>query len=199
MGIRQDGVTFLGDNGPNAIKANGGSNYIFGQGGNDTIRALGGVDWIEGGKGDDTIDGGAGSDLIDSGRGLDVVFGGAGNDFMSGGRGADILTGGRGKDFFVFDAKPGPANVDVVTDFSVRDDTIMLDRSVFAKLAKPGVLSAKAFVAGDHALDAHDRIIYDPTTGTLAYDPDGTGARPALTFAQVSPALALTHKDFLIL
>jgi len=36
MGIRQDGVTFLGDNGPNAIKANGGSNYIFGQGGNDT-------------------------------------------------------------------------------------------------------------------------------------------------------------------
>ena len=74
----------------------------------------------------------------------------------------------------------------------------MLARSVFAKLAKPDVLSAKAFVVGDHALDLHDRIIYDPATGSLSYDPDGCGVKPAVAFAQLSPSLALTHKDFLI-
>lgn len=198
MSIRQDGTTFLGDNAANALKGNNGSNYLFGQGGNDTILGRGGIDWIDGGKGNDAIDGGAGGDLIDGGRGLDVLSGGAGNDFLSGGKGTDSLTGGRGKDFFVFDAKPGPAHADVVTDFSVKDDTILLARSVFAKVAKTGVLAAKAFVVGDHALDRHDRIIYDPATGSLSYDPDGSGARPAVAFAQLSPSLALTHKDFLI-
>ena len=198
MSIRQDGTTFLGDNAPNTLNGNDALNYLFGQGGDDTIRGRGGIDWIDGGKGNDTIDGGAGADLIDAGRGLDVVLGGAGSDFMSGGRGADTLTGGGGKDFFVFDVKPAAANVDLVTDFNVRDDTILLARSVFAKITKPGVLAAKAFVVGDHALDRHDRIIYDPATGSLSYDPDGSGAKPAVAFAQLSPSLALTHKDFLV-
>ena len=43
-----------------------------------------------------------------------------------------------------------------------------------------------------------DRIIYDSSTGALSYDPDGTGSAAAVQFAELSPDLALTYRDFLI-
>ena len=36
-----------------------------------------------------------------------------------------------------------------------------------------------AFQLGTAALDGDDRILYDPTTGALRYDVDGTGAAAA--------------------
>jgi Ca2+-binding RTX toxin-like protein len=46
--------------------------------------------------------------------------------------------------------------------------------------------------------DADDRIVYNTTTGTLYYDPDGTGAAAATAFAVLSTQPTLTAGDFLI-
>jgi Ca2+-binding RTX toxin-like protein len=47
-------------------------------------------------------------------------------------------------------------------------------------------------------LDANDRVIYNNATGALFYDADGTGAIAAVQFAEVTPSLALTNLDFLV-
>ena len=59
----------------------------------------------------------------------------------------------------------GAANLDYIQDFSTRDDRIALENGVFRKLGKAGGLASKAFVKGPEALDASDRVIYDPTKG----------------------------------
>ncbi len=89
-------------------------------------------------------------------------------------------------------------NVDSITDFSVVDDTIALDQTIFSALPASGTLSASAFRAGTAAADADDRIIYDNATGRIYYDADGNGAGAQVLFAQVAAGLALTNADFLI-
>ena len=46
---------------------------------------------------------------------------------------------------------------------------------VFPALTTPGALTAAAFRQGVAANDASDRILYDPATGIIRYDADGTG------------------------
>jgi hypothetical protein len=46
--------------------------------------------------------------------------------------------------------------------------------------------------------DAEDRILYDRATGSVFYDPDGTGSAVAVRFAVVATKKALTHHDFLV-
>jgi serralysin len=57
-------------------------------------------------------------------------------------------------------------------------------------------LNNDAYVAGTAALDAEDRFIYDPATGALRFDPDGTGAQPSVFFADLPSGLALNRNDF---
>lgn len=154
---------------------------------------------IVGGKGNDSMWGGGGADLLDGGIGIDKLYGQSGDDLLSGGSGNDVLTGGKGKDAFVFTSKLGGANVDRITDFNVRDDSIWLDRTIFTKVGKGPALAKAAFWTGAAAHDANDRILYDKATGALYYDADGTGARAAVKFAQLKAGLALSYKDFFIL
>jgi serralysin len=95
---------------------------------------------------------------------------------FDGGLGNDVLTGGAGRDAFVFNAAPGAANVDRITDFSAAGDTVRLENAVFTAPTSTGVLSAAAFRVGAAAVDADDRIIYYDSGGALYYDADGTGA-----------------------
>ena len=112
-------------------------------------------------------------------------------------QGNDTLTGGGGADSFVFNtALNVTTNVDHITDFSVPNDTIWLDEAVFTALSPTGILAASAFAIGTAAADASDRIIYNPTSGALLYDADGTGARAAVLFATLDPGLMLTNTDF---
>lgn len=127
--------------------------------------------------------------LIGDGN-ANIIFGGGGNDLLAGGGGADL---------FVFTSAPDTvANVDAITDFQLGLDTIELAGSVFVGLA-PGALSADAFGVGSAAADATDRIVYDPTTGALFFDADGSGVVAQAEFATVTPGLALTAAAFVVI
>jgi Ca2+-binding RTX toxin-like protein len=90
-----------------------------------------------------------------------------GNDSLFGGSGNDVLTGASGVDTFFFDAALGASNVDRITDFSVVDDTIQLENSVFSGLTTTGPLASAAFWVGSAAHDSSDRIVYDSANGAL--------------------------------
>lgn len=121
-------------------------------------------------------------------------------NWLNGLEGSDRLTGGGGADAFLFTTAPGPANVDVITDFGVSsNDTIRLDNAIYAALGAAGALAASAFVIGAAAADASDRIIYNSATGALLYDSDGTGAAAAVQFATLTNGLALANSDFIVI
>ncbi|RXF74763.1 calcium-binding protein [Hansschlegelia zhihuaiae] len=129
--------------------------------------------------------------------GADSLTGGNGNDTLDGGLGADGLTGEGGRDVFGFSTALGAGNVDQIVKFSVKDDTIELDRSVFKGL-KTGGLDADAFVIAKAAKDDEDRVIYDARSGALLFDADGKGGDDAVKFAELDRNLALTEKDFVV-
>jgi Ca2+-binding RTX toxin-like protein len=148
------------------------SNRLTGAGRADTLIGLGGADTLRGLDGDDRLEGGSGNDR---------------------------LVGGDGQDQFVFNT-PLARNIDVIQDFNVTDDTILLDRAVFTALGSPGALSAEAF-STTGASDLNDRILYNTSTGQLFYDADGLGGGAAIQFATLTFPIGgpLTHEDFLII
>lgn len=154
-------------------------------------RALAGDDRFSGGRCDDRFEGFKGNDRLDGGRGDDSLNGGAGND---------MLRGDVGRDTFVFNAAlNGKTNVDVITDFSVTDDTIALDHHIFKGLA-PGILSGAAFEdIGSGAPGPGHRILYDGGKGDLYFDRDGSGnAHEAVKFAHLDNHAHLVAADFLV-
>ena len=131
-----------------------------------------------------------------------LLDGGAGNDRLLGGQGNDTLTGGAGRDCFVFDtALNAVSNVDKIIDFSVPDDTIILENAVFTALRAAGTLAASAFTSNltGHATTANQRIVYESDTGKLFYDANGSAAGGETLFATLKPKLALTYLDFSVI
>jgi hypothetical protein len=127
----------------------------------------------------------------------DTLVGGAGDDRISGGRGKDVLSGGVGKDTFVFDTTPSKSNVDTITDFFPRDDTLLFSRKIFKKSpAKSGILKKDAFALGKQAKDKNDVFVYDKAKGALWYDGDGSGKGAAILVAQFKGKPALAYSDF---
>jgi Ca2+-binding RTX toxin-like protein len=158
-----------------------------------------GDDVLSGSNGNDSITGGAGDDSLSGGNGNDRLFGGRGKDLLSGDLGKDVLTGGAGKDTFVFATKLAKDNVDQITDFSTKDDTIQLSKSIFKAIGKKGSLAKDAFTIGAKAEDAEDRIIYNAKNGKLFYDVDGTGDKAAVHFATLNKSLSsISNLDFFI-
>ena len=156
-------------------------------------------------SGPDALDGGVGNDTLTGGDHFDVLNGGDGDDLLDGGQNSDVLTGGAGADVFQFSTvfpwvlpHTTFANVDTIEDFLEGVDEIHLDDAVFAALT-PGALPASAFATGSAAADADDRIIYDPVSGALYYDADGTGAGAMEQFAQLSGGLLVTASDFAVI
>jgi Ca2+-binding RTX toxin-like protein len=145
------------------------------------------------------------NNTIISDAGKDKLSGMGGRDILDAGLGNDTLTGGTGKDIFVFNSKLGTAaadrkvNFDTIRDFKVADDTIWLDRAVFKKLGKDGILNKSYFTIGTQAKDKNDYVVYDSKKGVLYYDADGSGKGLAVEFAQLSKGLKMTYKDFDVL
>ncbi|MXQ12846.1 hypothetical protein [Microvirga makkahensis] len=78
-------------------------------------------------------------------------------------------------------------------------DTIQLARTYFSKIAtKRGTLKSAEFWKGKKAHDSNDHIIYDPGTGALYHDPDGTGSASAITFATIGKNLKMSAAEFAI-
>lgn len=189
-----------------------GADRLLGGGGVDTASYAGSTKGLtvnlvktsantEDAKGDayssiENILGSSYDDILTGNSGANTISGGSGSDKLNGGLSKDVLVGGSGKDMFIFDAKLGAANVDLLKDFSVLDDTIWLDDDVFLMVGKVGDLALGAFYLGNKAHDASDRIIYDKATGKLWYDYDGTGKGAAVQFGSLEKGLSVAAADF---
>lgn len=198
-----------GSGGNDSLLAGAGTDTLAGGAGNDKLgggdgsdRLLGGVglDRLTGGGGNDRMIAGAGADRLSGGLGDDVLNGGLGNDVLNGGAGEDVLSGGDGDDLFRLDSDDA-ADADALSDFSVADDTIGLDTSVFTAFGTAeGGLDAANFAANAKgiAVDADDFIIYETDTGTVFYDADGNGAGAAVEIAVIGTGEDLGAADFVL-
>ena len=165
---------------------------------NDVLYGELGNDFMMGGKGDDIyyVDSSGDTVLEGADAGYDRVFASA--SFSIAGQHVEELwlTGTASIDFYFDTALSATKNVDRIDSFSVAEDTIMLDRTVFTGVGANGTLSSSAFFAGTAAQDADDRIVYDSASGKIFYDADGSGGGAAVLFAQVAAGTALTNLDF---
>jgi Ca2+-binding RTX toxin-like protein len=213
----------IGNGGDNRLVGNGGADTMRGGAGDDryfvenagdvvdeSITGSGGVDTVQssvsfsltGTKALGAVENLAltgNGNINGAGNGLaNTIDGNRFNNDLMGMAGNDILEGGRGADTFVFNAAlNATTNVDIITDFSVVDDTIRLENAFMTALST-GQLSAGAFHIGASAADASDRIVYNSTNGALSYDADGSGAGAAVRFAELDTGLLLTSADFFI-
>ncbi|MET0430465.1 MAG: M10 family metallopeptidase [Microvirga sp.] len=153
------------------------------------------VQVLSGGGSRDRLVGSADGDRIQGFGGNDVLDGKAGDDQLVGGRGKDLLIGGLGRDTFVFDVRPTAANVDRIKDFKAAVDVMQLENGAMPAVGKAGLLKRDAFYKGSAAHDASDRVIYDPMSGALSYDPDGSGPAGARLLAHLQSHPKITHKD----
>ena len=211
----------FGTAGANRLDGGGGGDTLVGLGGDDVYivrdaadrvaeNAVGGFDRVLAGAsftleaGSEvemftTIDNLATTAIDLTGNAIDqYLYGNAGANRLDGKGGADVLTGFAGADSFAFTTALGSGNIDRIADYSVADDTILLDDAVFTGLGL-GTLSASAFVTGSLAQDADDRILYDAATGALYFDADGSGATAAVQFAIVGAGLSLSASDFVVI
>jgi serralysin len=200
--------TLYGGDGDDILKGGAGHDVLYGGNGLDRLYGEQGNDTLYGGSEPGTLSGGAGNDVlygywnddvVIGGTGKDSLYGHTGNDTLYGGLGNDHLSSGEGYDCFVFDTPlDARANVDTLTDFNPWTDQIRLENAIFKHVGGPGALSLDAFWVGAKAHAASDRIIYDKSTGTVSYDPDGTGSAPQIKFAIVG-TLDLSAGAFLVI
>ena len=142
---------------------------------------------------------GAGNDSLFGGTGADNLFGGSGDDYLAGSGGNDRLDGAGGADTYAFLTALGASNVDTIVSLDGADRIELAGGAgqPFAALAT-GALASAAFRLGAAAADADDRILYDPTTGALRYDADGTGGQAAVQFAILPTGLGLNNTQFFV-
>jgi Ca2+-binding RTX toxin-like protein len=180
------------------------SETIFFNGGSSRATVSIGPDVVieraTGGTGNDALVGNSATNTLIGRAGNDTLRGNAGNDTLVGGPGDDTLYGGPGSDSFLFNSTLNAlTNIDRIIDYDVADDVIKLENSIFTKLGIPKVLPATWFKKAAVSGDANDYILYHPATGNLIYDPNGSGAGLAVTFAVLPKNLAITNTEFMII
>ncbi|MBF9197945.1 cadherin domain-containing protein, partial [Microvirga terrestris] len=212
----QDFTISVKDINPETTLGSGANDVFYGGAAADTLSGSFGNDTIYGGFGADTLNGDADNDTLKGENDKDKINGGDGVDKIYGGYGNDTLWGGKGKDYFVFDAALGTSrtdrkvNFDTIKDYSVKDDSIWLENTLFksnktlyntikkgteTKVAK---LASKFFTVGDKAKDANDYFVYDAKKRVLYYDADGSGSKAAIELASFTNNKALknfTYKE----
>ena len=214
------GNAIYGSVGDNRIDGGGGADILFGFAGDDSyfvdagdliVEAAGEGQDVAFASGDFTLNAGSAVEIIVAryqsssapvaltGNELgQVIYGSVGSNVLDGGGGTDFLMGFAGADTFAFTTALGAGNVDYVLDFEAGLDKVALDDAVFAGLVA-GSLPPGAFRTGSAALDADDRILYDPATGALYFDPDGSGSGAAVQFAALQAGLPVSASDFTVI
>jgi Ca2+-binding RTX toxin-like protein len=179
------------------IVGSNGSDILVGTEFKDLILGLAGADIITGDAGNDTIRGGAGADILYGDLGRDLLIGEIGNDTLAGGYGRDTLTGGPGADRFDF-GSPNEGT-DIITDFVVADDTIVVSPRTFGGGLQPGAfIKPHQFRLGTSARDASDRFIYNQNSGALYFDRDGIGPSKQVQIATLTNKPLLSHADIFV-
>lgn len=141
----------------------------------------------------------AGTAAIDgTGNALaNVLFGNGAANRLDGKDGSDRLFGGSGADFFTFTTTLGLfGNTDTIVDFNPLQDSIWIDEAIIGG----NVITAQTFKnLATGALDASDRIYYDPSNGGLYFDQDGNGVSIALKIATLENRVAnVNFDDFVV-
>ncbi|MEH2285750.1 MAG: Ig-like domain-containing protein, partial [Nostoc sp.] len=183
-------VTFLNDLNNNVAGFNNSNDVINGQGGNDIINGNSGDDLLRGGSGDD------------------ILIGSEDNDTLVGGRNNDILIGGVGADFFLYntnaDFTTTVVGIDTITDFnSSQGDKIVLAKTTFSAIASTagtGFNNTNDFQITNLAGTSTAKIVYDPLSGQLFYNPNGSAAGfgSGGLFTTLTGAPTLTASDFVL-
>ncbi|MEA5604044.1 choice-of-anchor D domain-containing protein [Nostoc sp. UHCC 0252] len=192
-------VTFLNDLNNNIVGFDNSNDVINGQGGNDTIN---------GKSGDDLLRGNTGNDLLIGGKGNDTLMGGEGNDTLMGGEGNDLLIGGLGADAFSFNSNAAFSSdgvgIDTIADFNrSQGDKIVLSKTTFNAITSvvgTGFSKASDFESTSLGAASNAVIVYDPMTGQLLYNQNGSAAGFGTggQFAQLTGTPTLTASDFII-
>jgi len=137
------------------------------------------------------------ANVLTGNAGDNRLEGGANADTLIGGDGNDTLVGGNGADAFLFDSAPDADNVDTIVDFETGRDRLVLRMAVFTGIGA-GRLGNALFAEGTEAQDADDRFFYDHDSGTLWYDPDGTGDIRAQLIAEFTTTPDLNAADIFL-
>ena len=181
--------------GVTADGSNKGNSFV-GTNGDDIYRGLNGEDLLSGGMGNDLLSGNNGKDKLAGEAGDDILFGDNGNDTLIGGLGNDTINGGRGSDSFVFNSPN--EGVDTISDFSVKDDTLVFSAAGFGGNLTVGTVSSEMFTIGTAATSNEHRFIYDAGSGDLFYDSDGIGDREQVEIAHLDSGLSLDNNNLFV-
>lgn len=147
------------------------------------------------------LDGQAGNDVLLGLGGNDVLRGGVGNDTLTSGRGRDVMTGGGGADAFVFDIgsayRQAAIGKDIIRDFTVGQDTIVLDRTTFGNISKADF---EIVANNSDAALSSKLIVYSEGTGKLFFNQNGSnsGFGRGGYFATLQGTPELTASDITI-
>jgi Ca2+-binding RTX toxin-like protein len=175
------------------LKGKGGNDFLFGFGGNDRLFGGNGLDFLFGGAGMDSLFGGGGRDYLYGGSGEDKLYGGSGNDFLSGGSGADK---------FLFDPSNKGEGYDVIDDFALGADKIVLnaadilrsDSDIATKTGDASLLDATDFDADstwDVSASKDGDVLITHPNGKIELNGIKFGEATD-SFAELLPALELT-------
>ncbi len=196
-----DNIDATGNALNNTLTGNSGHNVLTGLQGNDKYYVNRGDTVIEEAhNGLDTVYSKVSFTLPENVENLTLLgnashsaTGNALNNLITGNAAQNSLTGGAGDDSFIL----VDFSQDIITDFIVSDDMIVLENTVFKQLVL-GELSPAHFVLGASATNEADYILYDPATGIVRYDADGNGETPAEAIALLGSNLAITAQHFIV-
>jgi Ca2+-binding RTX toxin-like protein len=187
--------------GPNAMTGGSGNSVYIVDNVADTISESinGGTDWVFSSV-NFTLPVNV-ENIVLVGNATISATGNALNNTLIGNAAANTLTGGAGADRFVFNKAPSASNIDTITDFSAsQGDKIVLDRTVFAKLASLTSLASNFRLSTQTAVGADDYIVYNATNGQLSYDASGVGAGTAQVFATlINKPQDITAQQFVVI
>ena len=200
-----DNDTLYGMGGQNTLNGGTGDDVMYGGAGDDTYKVGSALDTVVeyAGEGLDTVESTVsyaltanvenltlvGNAADGTGNGIDnKIIGNAQNNThqrRAGRRRHPAGVRAAARTSFVFDTALGRGNIDILADFNVADDTIVLDNAVFTALTmNAGSRLAQSHVqpssgSGRGAMDSTDRIIYNwqHRRGALRQRRDRRGGR----------------------
>ncbi len=120
-GSGNDTVSYVGSSAAVTVNLLTGSASGGGDSGQFQFDQFSSIENLIGSSFGDTLTGDNGANRLDGAAGNDSLNGGNGNDILDGGTDSDTLTGGAGDDRLLFSDGYGS---DVLTDFTIGDDTI---------------------------------------------------------------------------